>query len=59
MSCVVASRCVRGGTLNRVSISFRIDVQSVTRCETYCGFTHGDTTIISTRNPVTLNNPGV
>src|SRR5438552_12467259 len=50
-----ASRRVSGGTPQRVSMNFKIDVWSYTTCDTWCGFEYGDITNAGTRTPYRLN----
>src|SRR5450432_1236867 len=58
ISSAAASRAVSGGRPKRVSINLRRDVVSRFTWETKCGFTHGDTTISGTRNPLRVKSPG-
>src|SRR4051794_12581434 len=54
-----ASRAVSEGTLNWVSMNFRIDVSSRGVCETKFGLTHGETSTNGTRIPETSNFPAM
>ena len=52
MSGCAASRAVRLGRLNLVSINFKMAVVSITVCETYPFLVNGDTTSIGILKPV-------
>ena len=58
MSGIEASRAVRFGIWNRVSISLSAAVESIGVCETKFFLLKGEITISGTRKPVSVKSPG-